>query len=62
MKKESGKSVNVYSNNPKPEDDIPEVFYSYALTKIQESLSKYDIDNLIKIKLRRSERQGSDGR
>lgn len=26
MNKESGKSVNVYSNNPKPEDDIPEVF------------------------------------
>jgi len=53
MKKESGKSVNVYSNNPKPEDDIPEDFYSYALIKIQENLSKSEIEILRNIKLNR---------
>ena len=53
LEKELASNVNVYSESLQPKDDLPEDFYTYALSKINDRLKKSDIPELREIKLTR---------
>jgi DNA-directed RNA polymerase len=53
LEKELASNVNVYSDSLNPTDEIPQDFYTYALGKIIDKLSKSDINKFKDIKLSR---------
>ena len=53
LEKELASNVNVISESLQPKDDLPEDFYTYALSKITETLKNCDVPELREIKLTR---------